>query len=128
MMTVPWIAASAEVRVVPVRPGSELRQMQGAEVDCTRGIEPLENGRRNRRNPIAADERSSCGNISGAVKEVLVRERHAMKRAAGPSLRELPIEAPGSFNCLIRPKRDEAVDVRLPSFDPGEAGFGHLDR
>ena len=63
----------------------EFGQMQPAEIERARGIEPRHDAGRNAGAEVGADLRASGGQLAGAVEQVLVGERHAMqRRQAGP--------------------------------------------
>src|ERR1043166_8467060 len=128
MRRIERIAAVAEVLVVPGRSGGKLRHVQRAEVDGAGRIEPRERGRGGARAPVAADFRAAGRDAAGAVEHVLVRERHAVQRAADAPAGKLGAERGGLLERACGVDGDETIEPRLPALDARERRFGGLDR
>src|SRR5262249_27917357 len=63
-----------------------------------------------------------------AVEHVLMRERHAVQRAANASERRLRVERGGLLERAFAIDRDETIQVWLPALDARERCLGRFDR
>ena len=76
------------MRIVTGRAVGELRHLQRAQPDRAGILQALQCRRRRGRDEIAPDLRAAGNDLAGLVIHVLVRQRHAMQRAAAFALRK----------------------------------------
>src|SRR5580658_7872649 len=123
MVSVPRIAAAAEMVVVPGRPHGEFRHVEPSKFDAAGGIELAENGRGVIGNKVGADFRAAAADFASAIKHVLMRQRHTMQRTKRTACLNSLIGRASLFPSAGSSHADEAVERRLQSFNAVEAGL-----
>src|SRR5215469_5496520 len=114
--------------VVAGRAIGELRHLQRAEPDGAGIFQPLQRRRGRARDEVAADQRAAGHDMAGVVIHVLVRQRHAMQRAAVLALGERCVGLAGCLQRLFGFDRHEGIELRLPLRDAMQAGARHFVR
>ena len=109
--------------VVAGRSQREFRQVQPAELDRPRRVEPRQHRRGVVGDESGADFRSATANLAGAVEHVLVRKWNAMQRTEPLPRLDSPIRRAGLLTRRVRGHADEAIELRLQTLDAVEAGF-----
>ncbi len=114
--------------VVAGRSIGEFRHLQRAQPNRAGILQTLQCGRGCGRNEIAADFRAAGDHLAGVVIHVLVRQRHAMQRAADLAFRKRRIGDVGCRQRGVGFDRHEGIEAGLPLLDAVEAGLRHLAR
>ena len=114
-------------RVVPERAHRQLRHVQLAQGDGAGFAQPRHRGAFDRRGEVFASLRAARGRQAWHVAEVLVRERHAVQRAATSTGRELGFEGSRRRQGPVGVDRDERMDTPVESRDTIETGLCRLD-
>ena len=124
----PGIMHRAVMGVVAGRAVGELHHLQRAQPNRAGILQALQRGRGRGRDEIAADLRAAGHHLAGVVIHVLVRQRHAVQRAAAVALGQRRIGGIGRLQRRFGFDRHEGIETRLPLRDPVEAGLRHLAR
>ena len=114
--------------IVTGRPIGELGHLQRAEANRAGVLQALQRGRSGRGDEIAANLRAAGDDLAGLVIHVLVRQRHAMQRAATVAFCQRGVGGIGGRERGLRLDRHEGIETGLPSRDPVETGLRHLAR
>jgi hypothetical protein len=114
--------------VVAGRSIGEFRHLQRAQTNRPGILQALQGCRGRRRNEIASDFRAAGDQLAGVVIHVLVRQRHAVQRAATVTFRQRRVGSIGGRQRLLRFDRHEGVETGLPLRDPIETGLRRLPR
>ena len=124
---VPRIAAVSVVLVVAGAAGRELDHVEGAEIERAGAVQTLRRGRGDAGGPFAKNLRSAGGHASGAIEQVLVRERHPVQRSEVIASGDGLVRTCRGAERLVGVDADEGVGGRLQALDALEAGAGALD-
>src|SRR5436305_4428644 len=108
MRRIEGVATVAEVNVVTGRTRGEFRNVQDADLDRARGIEPLQHRCGCRCDLILKDSATAGGNLPLAVEHVLVRQRHAVQRTAPLAALELAVALARGYQRGLPVDADEA--------------------
>src|SRR3954447_16599072 len=127
-MDIPGIMNRTVMRIMAGRPVGELHHLQRAEADRAGILQPLQRGGGGGRDPVAANFGAAGDDLAGVVIHVLVRQRHAMQRAATVSFRQRRIGGIRRSQRFLLLDRHERIEARLPLRDAGKAGLRHLAR
>src|SRR3984957_3880253 len=124
----PGVMDRAIMEVMTGRAIGELYHLKRAEPDRARILQALQRGRGRGRDEIAPDQRAAGHHLAGVIIHVLVRQRHAMQRAAVVALCQRRVGFIGRFQRGFRLERHERIETGLPLGDAMQAGTRHLMR
>ena len=115
------------VLVVAGAAGRELGHVEGAEIERTGAVQALRRGCGDGSNPVTQDCRSAGGHSSGAIEQVLVRERHPVQGSEVATAGDGLVGLRRGRERLVGVDADEGVGGRMQALDSLEARARALD-
>src|ERR1700744_3426738 len=113
---------------MPRRSGCEFRHVECTEIDSACRIQPQQQRGSLVGLDVAEDLAATGGDPALSVQQILMSERHAVKRATGLSGCKLSVAFGGRTKRRLFFEKDEGIHFRLPGLDSVEAGLRRLDR
>ena len=120
----PRIQSVTVMDIVAGRRHGKFGHMQPAEINGTRLIQTLDHRRSDGSNKILADQRATCRNFALAIKQILVRHGHTMKRAEATPLGARLIGCAGRFQSLVATQRYNSIETTACRIKRIQTGLG----